>query len=154
MHGAPFVGTRNKELVSILSQAKLQSGETFLELGCGDGRVIRTAAKHFQVTGTGIDVNGAFVLWARFWTWAQGLSGIDFKVGNVKTYPFKNVDVIYLFLLPRLINTFADRLPEEVSSGTLVISHGFSVPKWNQYLLKKRSSRYFSTYYYKIIKSD
>jgi cyclopropane fatty-acyl-phospholipid synthase-like methyltransferase len=154
MHGAPFVGTRNKELISILSQANLKQGQSFLELGCGDGRVIRTAVKKFHVRGTGIDVNAAFILWARFWSWVEGLSGIDFRLGNVKTYSFKDVDVIYMFLLPRLIHTFSDRLAREVDPGTLVISHGFTVPDWEEYLVEKRSSRHFSTYYYKISKTD
>lgn len=154
IQGAPYVPTRTKELIDILTHADLKPGQRFLELGCGDGRVTRAAVRHFQVRGRAVDINGGLILWARIKTWLKRMPRIHFHVGNVKHMSFRDVDVIYMFLLPQLIQTFADRLAYEVKPDTVVISHGFSVPQWEQFLQHKRISRYFSTYYYKITKSD
>jgi cyclopropane fatty-acyl-phospholipid synthase-like methyltransferase len=152
--GAPYVPTRDKDILEILSYAKLEPNQTFLELGCGDGRVTRTAVQHFHVRGIGIDVNLGLVLWARCKAWFQGLPHIQFRRDNVRSMSFDTIDVIYMFLLPKLIKTFSQRLALEVNPGTLVISHGFAVPGWEQYLMSKRHSRTFPTYYYKIQMND
>lgn len=149
-YGAPYVPTSKKDLFEILSYAQLKPEQSFFELGCGDGRVTRMAVQQFKVKGTGIDINGLLVMWARCKAWMQGIGDIHFRVDNVTSCSFKNVDVIYMFLLPQLINTFYDRLAREVSPNTLIISHGFSVPQWNDYLVSKRPSRRFPTYYYRI----
>lgn len=154
LEGAPYVPTRGKDIMEILSHADLKPGQSFLELGCGDGRVTRTAVKQYQVKGTGIDVNQGLVLWARLKAWFQGLPNVRFIRENVKTISFDKRDVIYMFLLPNLIKTFAERLAVEVEPNTLVISHGFRVPQWAEHLEYTRKSPSFPTYYYRLRKTD
>lgn len=154
LEGAPYVPTNKQDIREILSYAKLKPGQTFLELGCGDGRITRAAVKHFRVKGIGVDVNHGLVLWARLHAWIQGLSDIHFSRNNVKKVPFRNIDVIYIFLLPKLINTFSDRLALEADPETLVISHGFRIPQFADRLEDVRPSKSFPTYYYRMKKSD
>lgn len=148
--GAPYVPTRAKDIQDILSHADLKSGQTFIELGCGDGRVTREAVKQYGVKGRGIDVNQALILWARLKSWLLGVPNVHFEKNNVKTMSYADIDVIYMFLLPSLIETFHNRLVREVKPDTLIISHGFKVSGWEKYLTYKRSSRTFPTYYYRI----
>jgi tRNA A58 N-methylase Trm61 len=49
--GAPYVPTSQKDIEEILKRAKLKKGQQFLELGSGDGRIIRAAVKNTRSMG-------------------------------------------------------------------------------------------------------
>jgi hypothetical protein len=51
--GAPYVPTSNKQLKAILDRAKLKESQVFVELGSGDGRIVREAVKKYGVQGIG-----------------------------------------------------------------------------------------------------
>lgn len=147
--GAPYVPTKESELMFIFTQAGLKKGQTFLELGSGDGRVSRFAVKHFGVKGRGVDVN-IFLIWlARLKTRWQKLKGVSFERGNVFTYDFKKPDVLYQFLMPEMIVKLAPRFAKELKKGTLIISHGFKIPNWEKHLVKSLERKPFPTYYYR-----
>lgn len=59
--GAPYVPSRKKELSAVFSKLyALSEHDTLLDLGSGDGRVVRAAAaKHAQATG--YEINPALV---------------------------------------------------------------------------------------------
>jgi len=41
--GSPYVATRKKRIEEILKEVELKKGKLFIELGSGDGRIVRTA---------------------------------------------------------------------------------------------------------------
>jgi hypothetical protein len=47
--GAPWVPARKYDVEVILDDVKLQKNEKYLELGCGDGRFVRAAARRGAV---------------------------------------------------------------------------------------------------------
>jgi SAM-dependent methyltransferase len=152
--GAPYVATRKKDIQSILGPAKLKRGQNFLEIGCGDGRIVRYAVQNYGVYGVGMDVNLVFVYWARLKALLQGIndSHLKFRKGNVMNFSFKDVDIIYMFLLPNLIERFYKRIEEGINRDVLVISHGFIISAWADKLIFKRTAKDFHSYYYKVSK--
>jgi len=54
-NGAPYVPTVKRQLDAILAYMKPKKNAVFIELGSGDGRLVRRAAQIYQVIGSGLD---------------------------------------------------------------------------------------------------
>src|SRR5258706_14861810 len=53
---APWVPYTMKHVKRAFDLAKVKPGERFYDLGCGDGRTVIYAAKHFGAVATGIEL--------------------------------------------------------------------------------------------------
>lgn len=147
--GAPYVPTSKKRIEEILREANLKKGQTFLELGSGDGRIVRTAVKKYGVTGIGIDINPALTFIARLYAKKDNLKDILFKTQSVFDVDLNKAHVIYLFLMPQLIMKLLPNLTK-LPSKTILISHGFKIEGWEKKLFKTLKTEPFSTFYYRI----
>src|SRR5262245_57994450 len=52
-----FVPTAHDVVAKMLEVAGVKKGDVVYDLGCGDGRIVATAAKKFGCKGTGFDIN-------------------------------------------------------------------------------------------------
>ena len=59
--GAPWLPTRMKKVRRMLELANVQPGELVYDLGCGDGRVLVTAARRYGAKAVGIEIDLANV---------------------------------------------------------------------------------------------
>lgn len=143
--GSPYVATRNKRIIEILENAGLKKGKLFVELGSGDGRMVRTAVKEYDVLGIGVDVNPLLIFWAKI----LGHKNIDFKVENIFDTNLSKADYVYIFLMPKLIEELTLKMEKELKKGTIVISHGFPILTWKKKLFKTLKKVPFPTYYYR-----
>ncbi len=148
--GAPYVPTKNKLLKKILSDADIKKGDLFMDLGCGDGRIVRFAVEHVGVHGIGVDINPGLIQWARFKTMLKHLKHCEFNVGNILKTDVSKADVIYLFLLPKFLHSVVPYLKNECKKGTIIISHGFELTEWKDKQIKLRTDKPFYTYYYRL----
>jgi len=147
--GAPYVPTSKKRINEILKEAHLKKGQTFLELGSGDGRIVRNAVKQYGVTGIGIDINPTLTFIARLYAKQEKLKNIIFKTESIFNTDLKKAHVIYLFLMPQLILKLIPSL-SQLSPNTMLISHGFKIEGWDKKLYKTVKTEPFSTFYYRI----
>lgn len=148
--GAPFVPTSSKIVDEILEKASLKKGQVFLELGSGDSRVIRTAVRKYRVKGIGVDVNPVLIWYSRFFAFLQKLPNIKFLNQNISKTDFSKADVIFIFLLPKLIKRIKYKFETDCRKSTLIISHGFKIEGFEKYLVWKIKRDVFPTYYYKL----
>lgn len=149
--GSPYVPTKNKEIDEILKQAHLKKNQLFMELGSGDGRVVRRAVQQYGVKGIGVDINALLVSFSRVKTKFSKIRNISFYAKNIMDVDLRNADVLYLFLMPELIKKLTPKLEKELKTGTLIISHGFKIEAWQgKYLTDTISHVPFPTYYYRI----
>lgn len=151
--GSPYVATRKKRIEVILEEADLKRNKIFVELGSGDGRIVRTAVKKYGVIGIGADINPLLVLWAKFLTSLDSSfrqKKISFIVENIFNIDLKKVDYVYLFLMPKLIEELEKKFKKELKKGSIVISHGFPLIGWEKECFKTLKEIPFPTYYYKI----
>ncbi len=148
--GAPFVPTKGKLLKEILDKANLKKGQNFLELGSGDGRIIRFAVKNYGVKGVGIDINYPLVKLSQFLARSQKLKNIELKRGDLFKEDFSRFDVIFLFLMPNTIKKLTAKFIKESKKGSLLISHGFEIKELARFMVDKTERSSFSTFYYKI----
>lgn len=151
MKGAPYVPTKKKVIEEILKPAKIKKNTSFVELGSGDGRIVRYATKRYGIKGLGVDINPILITWAKILAKFEGLDKkVDFQIKDIFASDLKEFDYIYLFLMPDLIGKLTDKMNKELKSGAVVIAHGFPVKSWQKklfYILKRNP---FPTYYYRI----
>ncbi|OGK19636.1 hypothetical protein A2866_06735 [Candidatus Roizmanbacteria bacterium RIFCSPHIGHO2_01_FULL_39_8] len=150
LKGSPYVPTKMKEARMILEQAKLKPNQLFLELGSGDGRLSRLAAKDYKVNSIGIDVNPLLNWYARLWARWLKIPRVTFLTQNIFQTDLRKADVLYLFLMPKLIEKLKLKMEKELKKNSLVISHGFKVLGWEAKCFKTLNHRPFPTYYYRV----
>jgi len=148
--GSPYVATKNKQVELILKELQPKKGKVFFELGCGDGRVVRRAVKDFEVLGFGFDINPFLCLWAKFLAKKEGLKNIVIERRNILNLSYKNVDYVYLFLLPEIIKKLQKKLEAEMPKKAIVVSHGFAILGWEKRIFKKIDEKPFPTYFYRM----
>ncbi len=149
--GAPYVPTKSKLALEILKEVRFKKNGLFVELGSGDGRIVRTAVKSYSVRGMAVDVNGLLIIWSKFLSKLDGTySQIDFENKNILKADLTKADYIYLFLFPALIKKLIPKFKKELKKGSIIISHGFEMFKYKNKLIKKVNRSPFPTYYYKI----
>ena len=58
---APFIASPQPIVDRMLDLAVIKPGEIVFDLGCGDGRVLITAAQRFKAKGVGIELSANLV---------------------------------------------------------------------------------------------
>jgi hypothetical protein len=151
LYGAPYVPTKNKLALEILREVKFKKNGLFIELGSGDGRIVRTAVKRYSVKGTAVDINGLLIIWSKFLSKLdKTYSKITFLNKNILKVDLSKADYIYLFLFPALIKKLIPNFDRNLKKGTMIISHGFPIEEYKAKLMKKVDRSTFPTYYYQI----
>lgn len=148
--GSPYVPTKKKFLHKILAAARLKKGMAMLELGCGDGRMLIEAVRTYGVTGYGVDINSLVLLQARWNARNLPTTQISFKTRNIRDIEVGQYDVVYLFLLPKILATFAPHWEKQAKKRSLFISHAFSIRGWEKFLEKKIPGEPYDTYFYRL----
>jgi len=148
--GAPYVSTRTNDLTRIIDTIKLQKNAYFLELGCGDGRVLRYAAQMYGVVGEGIDINPVVLLKARLLTSLRKIKQVQFIRKDVRKADFSKADYIYIFLFPKLVETLKNKLLYDTKKNVTIIAHGFQIPYLRKYQDQVVEGNKFKTFIYKM----
>jgi len=148
--GSPYVPTKSADIDLILKNAQIKKDQVFLDLGCGDGRVVRQAAKKYGAYGIGIDINLLMIYWAQFLAKLTHTISVEFKVMDIVSQKLPKADVVYIFLMPKLIEKIKPKLKNYLDNKCLIISHGFYIKGFNQYCIKKIDGNPFGTFFYRI----
>ncbi len=146
--GAPYVPT-TADIDRILLAQPIKKGSQFLEVGCGDGRVVARAVSLLEVAGTGIDIDPLLIAQAKKGvTDAQALHFLTANIHDHDTAPY---DTFYLFLLPKLLVQTADKIQKErQGKPTLIISHAFQIEPLQDALTHIEPGNPYETYYYRL----
>jgi len=127
----PYVPSPNPVVEGMLKLAGVQAGDTVYDLGCGDGRIVITAAKTYGARGVGVDINPERIEEAR--TNAKSAK-VDDKVKFEENDLFKanisNATVVTLYLLPDVNARLKPKLLKELKPGTRIVSHSFDMGDW------------------------
>ncbi len=150
LKGAPYVATAREELNTIFERAGLKQGMTFIELGCGDGRVTRYAVQHIGVKGIGIDINPILILIARFLSYIKKVKNITFIRQNVLNSNLSSGDVIYIYLFPLLVQKLKHSILDGTKRPVTIIAHGFAIDYLKEYKYDEIKGKHFKTHYYLI----
>lgn len=124
LFGAPFLPTMRTQITTAIDLLDMTAGQTLLELGSGDGRVLLEAAKR-GIYGIGYEINPLLVLYSRLRTFKyRKLIRIYFKNYWHATLPA--ADAVYVFLLKPYMQKLDDKLTMEYSRPIKVVSFAFA----------------------------
>ena len=126
-----YVPTPMPVVNKMLEMAELKSGNLLYDLGCGDGRIVVTAAKAFGARGIGIDLDPNRIAEAQANAREAGVSErTRFMVADLFDTDFSDADVVTLYLLPELNVRLRPRLWRQLKLGARVVSHDFRMGDW------------------------
>jgi SAM-dependent methyltransferase len=126
----PYVPTPQEVVNKMLDLAKVGKNDTVYDLGCGDGRIVITAAKERGARGTGIDLNPQRISEAKANAASAGVDKkVNFKVGDLFASDFSDASVVTLYLLPEVNLKLRPQLWKQLKVGTRVVSHDFDMGK-------------------------
>jgi SAM-dependent methyltransferase len=122
---APFITTPDDVVDAMLDMAEIQADDVVYDLGCGDGRLVITAAVRFGCRGIGFDIDPQRVEEARANAREQGVEHlVQIEQRDVFTIDLKEADVVLMYLLPWMLKKLKPQL-EEMPSGSRIVTHDF-----------------------------
>jgi len=128
---APFVPTPMAVVERMLELGEVDKDDILFDLGCGDGRIVITAAKRFGTRGVGIDIDPQRIDESQRAAKEEGVEGlVEFRLQDVMKADIREATVVTLYLLPESNALLRPLLEEQLRPGTPVVSHNYSVPGW------------------------
>ncbi len=126
-----YVPTPQEVVDGMLKLAKVGKNDVVYDLGCGDGRIVVTAARQFGARAVGIDID---VIRIREATANVQQAGVGDRVklieGDLFETDISEATVVTIYLLSRLNLKLRPKLLKELRPGTRVVSHAFDMDDW------------------------
>ena len=126
LFGAPYLPTLKQQQAEALKMLDLKRGETLLELGCGDGRMLVTAAKQ-GINSVGYELNPIIYLVAKVVTFKyRKQAKVEF--GNFWHKNWPSADGIYVFLHTRFMQRLDKKIIQQYSGKKIkLVSYAFPI---------------------------
>lgn len=126
----PYVPTDQAVVDAMLDLGGLKAGDVHFDLGCGDGRIVISAAKR-GAKATGIDLDPQRIKEAKDNAVRAGVADkVTFVEGNLFDFDFSKADVLTLYLLSSVNLKLRPKILNELKPGTKVVSHAFGMGDW------------------------
>lgn len=127
----PFVPTPLDVVERMLSMGKVGAGDYLIDLGSGDGRVVREAARRLGTRGMGVELDPELVARSNDLARRDGLGD---KASFVRQDLFETdlspATVVTMYLLPAVNLKLRPRLLSVLKPGTRIVSHDFDMGDW------------------------
>ena len=127
--GAPYLPTLKQQTNDALDLLDLKPDQTLLELGCGDGRVAKAAAKRgIKVVGYELNPILALVAWLNTIKYRDQ---VKIVCGNFWQKSWPEADGIYVFLLDKYMKKLHKKIiqkQQEQAKPINLLSFTFKVP--------------------------
>jgi len=109
--------------------AEVGPDDLVYDLGCGDGRMIITAARHYGARAVGIELDPLRYLWCQMLITVMGLrSRVRVLHGDFFEQNLSDADVVTCYLLQSTNEKLEGKLRQELMPGTRVVSNTFTFP--------------------------
>ena len=126
LFGAPYLPTLSPQIETALDLADLKAGDTILELGCGDGRVLISAAKRgLNVVGYELNPILALIAWVR----TRRFHGqVKVVWGDFWRKSWPRTDAIFVFLLTKYMSKLNKKCIQYPHKPLKLVSFAFAIP--------------------------
>jgi len=122
-----YVPTPQAVVDKMLELAEVKAGDVVYDLGCGDGRIVVTAAKKYGVKAVGFDIDPQRVKEARENARASGVEHlVRIEETDIFTLDLREASVVTLYLLPALNVRLMPQLAR-LKPGSRIVSHNFDM---------------------------
>lgn len=126
----PYVPTNQEVVDAMLNLAQVNQNDVLYDLGCGDGRIVVTAAKQFGASGVGIDIDPDRIEEANDNAQKEHVEDkVKFIQQDLFKADFSKASVVSLYLLPSVNLKLRPKLLQ-LKPGTRIVSHAFDMGDW------------------------
>jgi SAM-dependent methyltransferase len=128
LRGAPYVPTKRRDIESALEMMQLKPGDTVVDLGSGDGSVLKIAADKGH-RAVGYEINPLLVLISRWRLRGHRDARVVFGDFRLLQLP-DDTRAIYMFSAGAFITSMGEYLKREVGRmghPVTVVSYGFKL---------------------------
>lgn len=140
--GPPYLPTLQRNMDTALDLLDLQPGQTMLELGSGDGRVLVAAAKR-GLTVVGVELSPILVLVSRLRTWRYRKQ-VRIIWGSYFSVTWPPADGIFTFMIPRQMKKLDTHIEKWQTGPVRLASFAFTIP--GKKFATKRNGVFLYTY--------
>ncbi len=126
-----FVPTPQNVVDAMLKMSGVHKGDVVYDLGCGDGRLVITAATQYGVRAVGIDINPERIQESQANARQAGVTNlVTFRNEDLFEADIHEATVVTLYLLQSLNVKLRPKLWKELKPGTRIVSHAFDMGDW------------------------
>ncbi len=127
--GAPFLPTLSPKVAAALDLLDLKPGQTLIELGSGDGRVLKAAAQR-GLKVVGFELNPLLVIYSRMVTWRYRKQ-VKIYWTNFWRRRWPPADGVFVFLLQPYMEKLDNKIIQEYGGkkgkGVKLVSFAFTI---------------------------
>ncbi len=128
---APYVNSPQVVVDKMLQMAHLKTGETLYDLGCGDGRILITAAEQFRVKAVGVEISPREAKKATEEVKKHRLqASVRIIQGNMLQQDLSPADVVTLYLTTSANESIRPNLERYLKNNARVVSYDYPIPGW------------------------
>ena len=129
---APYVPSPQEVIDRMLEVAQARQGDTVVDLGCGDGRILITAVQKFKAKAIGIEIDPKIAAQASDTILKLGLQNKARVVrADVFDADLSQADVVTLYLTTSFNEKLRPKFEKSLRPGTRVVSHDYGIRGWN-----------------------
>jgi SAM-dependent methyltransferase len=126
-----YVPTPDEMVIEMLQKARVTENDTVYDLGCGDGRIVITAAKIFGARGVGVDIDPLRIQESQENARKAGVTDrVRFIQQDLFQTDIGEATVVALYLNANLNLKLRPKLFQELKPGTRILSHEFAMGDW------------------------
>jgi SAM-dependent methyltransferase len=126
----PFITSPDNVTLEMLSVAGVKRGDHVIDLGSGDGRIVILAAKRFEATGLGVEIDPSLVERSKTNARTAGVADkVEFRVEDLFKTDLSQATVITMYLLQE-VNLQLRPALLALKPGTRIVSHDWDMGDW------------------------
>jgi len=127
----PYVPTPQAVVDRMLDLAQVKAGETVIDLGSGDGRIMIEAASKYGARGFGVEIDPLLVKRSNENARRAGVADrVKFLQQDLFKTDFHEANVLTLYLLPDVNLALRPKILAELKPGARVVSHDYGMGDW------------------------
>jgi hypothetical protein len=128
---APWVPTPQPIVDRMLELAAVSDKDVLYDIGCGDGRIVITAARRYGARGVGIDIDKAMIEESERNAAAAGVERkVRFIGMDATKADISEATVVSLYLLPESNALMRPILEAQLRPKSRVVCHNYTIPGW------------------------
>ena len=126
-----YFPTPEEVTLKMLEVAEAKPSDVLYDLGCGDGRVLITAAKKIGLKCVGVEIRCELVEQAKRRIAELDLQNlVEVYCEDMFSFDVSRATIVFLYLTTELNAQLKPKLERELQRGCRVVSHQFEVPGW------------------------